>query len=91
MDPRYGYLSWLLISVLGQKQTLHSEVTMSALPPKAGIAGRQETRRFDESWGFTRWWMGDHHWPLYPRCRLRGPSTVLSLSGLRRLCCDTER
>ena len=79
------------MSALGHKRTFHLSNAMSALPPKVGIAGRQETRRFDESSDFTRWWMGDHHWPLYPRCRLRGPSTVLSLSGLRRLCCDTER
>jgi hypothetical protein len=33
------------MSALGQKQTSRSEITMSALPPKADIAGRQQDVR----------------------------------------------
>jgi hypothetical protein len=34
------------MSALGQKQTSHSEIAMSALPPKADIAGHQLDVRF---------------------------------------------
>jgi hypothetical protein len=34
------------MSALGQKQTSRSEISMSALPPKADIAGRDEDVRF---------------------------------------------
>jgi hypothetical protein len=34
------------MSALGQKQTLRSEIAMSALPPKADIAEREEHVRF---------------------------------------------
>jgi hypothetical protein len=35
----------LLMSALGQKQTSRPEISMSALPPKADIAGRQSDVR----------------------------------------------
>jgi hypothetical protein len=34
-------LSGCAMSAMGQKQTRRSEITMSALPPKADMAGRQ--------------------------------------------------
>jgi hypothetical protein len=34
------------MSALGQRQTSRSEISMSALPPKADIAGRDEDVRF---------------------------------------------
>jgi hypothetical protein len=36
-----------LMSALGQKQTLHSEIAMSALPPKADIQA---------AFGYYCWW-----------------------------------
>jgi hypothetical protein len=52
-----------LMSALGQKQTLHSEIGMSALPPKADIGGVSSDVRFvpkaDNAPAPKAW----RHWP----------------------------
>jgi hypothetical protein len=42
---RYGKIS-APMSPMGQKLTLHPEISMSALPPKADIAERDKDVRF---------------------------------------------